>query len=144
MTLAKIIEEQIQAEYKADGKTHKDIAKAHNVSPSYIQALLAGERDWEKLKIGTISKMFPRAQLILNGNITTSQQGTNNVVVNGEISGTVNNGIPAPASEAQIRLAVDAFRHEVVDALIGLDIPPDALAAVLKTIKELAPKGTAQ
>ena len=142
MTLAKIIEEQIQAEYKAEGKTHKDIAKAHNVSPSYIQALLAGERDWDKLKIGTISKMFPRATLNLNGDGSIMQTVANVSAKNGSVNNISLN--PAAPSEAQIRLAVDAFRHEVVDALIGLDIPPDALAAVLKTIKELAPKGTAQ
>ena len=142
MTLAKIIEEQIQAEYKAEGKTHKDIAKAHNVSPSYIQALLAGERDWDKLKIGTISKMFPRATLNLNGDGSIMQTVAHVSAKNGSVNNISLN--PAAPSEAQIRLAVDAFRHEVVDALIGLDIPPDALAAVLKTIKELAPKGTAQ
>ncbi len=142
MTLAKIIEEQIQAEYKAEGKTHKDIAKAHNVSPSYIQALLAGERDWDKLKIGTISKMFPRATLNLNGDGSIMQTVAHVSAKNGSVNNISLN--PATPSEAQIRLAVDAFRHEVVDALIGLDIPPDALAAVLKTIKELAPKGTAQ
>ena len=142
MTLAKIIEEQIQAEYKAEGKTHKDIAKAHNVSPSYIQALLAGERDWDKLKIGTISKMFPRATLNLNGDGSIMQTVANVSAKNGSVNNISLN--PAAPSEAQIRLAVDTFRHEVVDALIGLDIPPDALASVLKTIKELAPKGTAQ
>ena len=142
MTLAKIIEEQIQAEYKAEGKTHKDIAKAHNVSPSYIQALLAGERDWDKLKIGTISKMFPRATLNLNGDGSIMQTVAHVSAKNGSVNNISLN--PAAPSEAQIRLAVDAFRHDVIDALIGLDIPPDALAAVLKTIKELAPKGTAQ
>ena len=78
-------------------------------------------------------KMFPRATLNLNGDGNITQTVSHVNVKNGSVS--LNN---APASEAQIKSAVEAFRHEVVDALIGLDIPPDALAAVLKTIKELA------
>lgn len=142
MTLAEQLKNTLLDELRG-GKTQTQLAKEHNVSQQYISTLLSAEHDCEGVSLGIVSKMFPLSSLNLNGNITTSQHGTNNVVVNGENSGTVNNGSPAP-SEAQIRLAVDAFRHEVVDALIGLDIPPDALAAVLKTIKELAPKGTAQ
>lgn len=125
MTLANIIEEQIQKEYRGEGKTHKDIAKAHNVSPSYIQALLSGERDWDKLKIGTISKMFPRATLNLNGD------GNNTIIASNVKVNTqsINSGA-APGSAEQARA-------RIIAALIPLDIPPESLQAVLRTINEL-------
>ena len=132
MTLAEQLKNTLLDELRG-GKTQTQLAKEHNVSQQYISTLLSAEHDCEGVSLGIVSKMFPFASLNLNGNITT-QQGTNNVVVNGENSGTVNNGTPASNSKS----AVEAFRHEVVDALIGLDIPSDALAAVLKTIKELA------
>ena len=68
--------------------------------------------------------MFPRMVIYLNGDAgTATNSGTANVVVGN--CGTVN-----AASEGSLRL-------RIMEAVIGLDIPPDALQAVLKTIKEV-------
>ena len=134
-----MLDEQIKTileQEEASGMTHRQIGLRHNVAPSQITRYLRGKRPYSGITVETLMKMFPSCSLNLNGDISPTQNGTNNGVVGVNI-GTVNNGSLAPA-QPQIKSAVEAFRHEVIDALIGLDIPPDALQAVLKTIKELA------
>jgi hypothetical protein len=76
------------------------------------------------LTVATLEKMFPRMVVYLNGDgVNATNTGTVNGVV-GLNSGTVN------ASESSLRL-------RIIEAVIGLDIAPDALQAVLKTIKEV-------
>ena len=137
MTIAETVKAVLNDEYHKRGMKQREIAKAHNVSRSYIQSLLTGRCPFEGITLDSLSKMFPRATLNLNGDGSIMQTVAHVSAKNGSVNNISLN--PAAPSEAQIRLAVDAFRHDVIDALIGLDIPPDALASVLKTIKELAP-----
>ena len=131
-----MLDEQIKTileQEEASGMTHRQIGLRHNVAPSQITRYLRGKRPYSGISVETLMKMFPSCSLNLNGDISPTQNGTNNGVVGVNI-GTVN---AAPRiAQAQIKTAVDAFRHAVIDALIGLDIPPDALAVVLRTIKE--------
>ena len=111
-------------------KTQERVAAKCNVNQGRIQKILSQPGYCKGMKIETVEKMFPNSMLNLNGNITTSQTGTNNVVVNGEC-GTVNNGTPHAQPSA------DQIRARIIAALIPLDIPPESLQAVLRTINEL-------
>ncbi|MBQ7731437.1 MAG: helix-turn-helix transcriptional regulator [Lentisphaeria bacterium] len=133
-----MLDEQIKTileQEEASGMTHRQMGLRHSIDPSQITRYLRGKRPYSGITIETLMKMFPLATLNLNGDASLTLNGTNNGVVGGNI-GTVNTA--PPIDQTQIKAAVDAFRHEVIDAVIGLDIPPDALATVLKTIKELA------
>lgn len=131
MTLAEQLKNTLLDELRG-GKTQTQLAKEHNVSQQYISTLLSAEHDCEGVSLGIVSKMFPHSSLNLNGNITTSQTGTNNVVVNGEC-GTVNNGSHSPVQSS----FADSIRARIIAALIPLDISSDALQSVLRTINEL-------
>lgn len=136
MNLAEQIEDALRQQQR-QGKTQTEMSELNGISQSHIQRILSNpETKIKGLKVETLMRMFPRATLNLNGDGSIMQTVANVSAKNGSVNNISLN--PATPSEAQIRLAVDAFRHEVVDALIGLDIPPDALQAVLKTIKELA------
>ena len=130
MNLAEQIEDALRQQQR-QGKTQTEMSEMNGISQSHIQRILSNPGNKIKgLKVETLMRMFPRATLNLNGNITTSQTGTNNVVVNGEC-GTVNNGTPHAQPSA------DQIRARIIAALIPLDIPPESLQAVLRTINEL-------
>ena len=132
MNLSDTIYNEIKRLYDSY-KTQDKVADKCNTNQGKIQKILSKPGYCLGMKVETVEKMFPNATLHLTGDGNITQTVSHVNVKNGSVS--LNN---APASDAQIKSAVDAFRHEVIDALIGLDIPPDALASVLKTIKELA------
>lgn len=115
-----------------DGKRNQEeVANALHVSRSYLNRLLNQKLPVSGLTLNSVQKMFPNATLNLHGDVSLTQTGTNNGVV-GVNNGTVNNaasGTPAKTAEA--------FRHEVIDALIGLDIPAESLQAVLKAVRDI-------
>lgn len=116
-----------------DGERGKQrvVAGKFGISQQYLNRLLNGTRPVSGLTIETVQKMFPRATFNLNGDgVNAANSGTVHGVV-GLNSGTVNTSAPAVASES--------FRLRVLEAVIGLDIPADALQIVLKTIKETKP-----
>jgi len=106
-------------------KSQREVAESLGISQSYLNRLLSNRYPVSGLTVATLEKMFPRMVIYLNGDaVTATNSGTVNGVV-GLNSGTVN-----AASEGSLRL-------RIMEAVIGLDIPPDALQAVLKTIKEV-------
>ena len=106
-------------------KSQREVAESLGISQSYLNRLLSNKYPVSGLTVATLEKMFPRMVIYLNGDaVTATNSGTVNGVV-GLNSGTVN-----AASEGSLRL-------RIMEAVIGLDIPPDALQAVLKTIKEV-------
>lgn len=114
-----------------DGKRNQEeVANALHVSRSYLNRLLNQKLPVSGLTLNSVQKMFPNATLNLHGDVSLTQTGTNNGVV-GVNNGTVNNSGSPPVKTAE------AFRHEVIDALIGLDIPAESLQAVLKAIRDL-------
>jgi len=118
MSIEETIKAALEEEYRS-GKTHQEIADAHNMSRSYIQYLLAGGRAYGKLKVEAVQKMFPHATLNLtgSGNIT---QFASNVRVN---NGSVNVGKSA-----------EAYRNEAVAAVIKLDLSGDDMKKVLNAL----------
>ena len=110
----------------AGHKNQQEVADRLGISRPYLNRLISGTRQISGLTVATLEKMFPRMVIYLNGDAVNSvnNSGTVNGVV-GLNSGTVN-----AASEGSLRL-------RIMEAVIGLDIPPDALQAVLKTIKEV-------
>ena len=134
MNLAEQIEDALRQQQR-QGKTQTEMSELNGISQSHIQRILSNpETKIKGLKVETLMRMFPRATLNLNGDTSLTQNGANNVGVN---NGTLKQTAPS-YSQAQIREAVEAFRHRVSDSLLNIDIPPDALLKVLKTIKELA------
>ena len=106
-------------------KSQREVAESLNISRPYLNRLLRGVVPISGLSVAKLEQMFPRMVIYLNGDaVTATNSGTVNGVV-GLNSGTVN-----AASEGSLRL-------RIIEAVIGLDIPPDALQAVLKTIKEV-------
>jgi len=75
-------------------------------------------------------KMFPRATLNIKGDaVVADNSGTNHGVV-GVNNGTINGASPSSAS-------AEDFRNKALKVLCDLEITPDALVKVLKTIKAL-------
>lgn len=127
MTIAEQIRTALWEEYKS-GKKQQDMAAAHHVTQQYISRLLSGKRSCDGLSLKAVSNMFPRATLNLHGDtVIAENSGVNNGVM-GVNHGTVN----ATGAES-----VEAFRDRALKVLMDLDIPPDALLKVLKTLKDL-------
>ena len=128
-----MLDEQIKSileQEKAAGLSHREIGKRHHVSQTHITHLLNGQRPVSGLTIETVQKMFPLASFNLNGDgVNAANSGTVHGVV-GLNSGTVNTSTPA---------ALESFRLRVLEAVIELEIPADALQVVLKTIKGIKP-----
>ncbi len=118
-----LIREELRRLYGGN-KSQREVAERIGLSQSYLNRLLSGKYPVSGLTVATLEKMFPRMVVYLNGDgVNATNTGTVNGVV-GLNSGTVN------ASESSLRL-------RIIEAVIGLDIAPDALQAVLKTIKEV-------
>lgn len=112
-----------------DGKPNQeDIAKSLGISRPYLNRLLNKKRPIDGITLRALMKLFPRATLHLNGDtVIAENSGVNNGVM-GVNHGTVN----ATGAES-----VEAFRDRALKVLMDLDIPPDALLKVLKTLKDL-------
>ena len=126
MNIAQTVFETLRQEYDS-GMTQEEVAAKHHVRHSQMQPILSGKRSAGGLRIETLDRMFPNATINLNGNgNSTITQGASNVKVNTQ---SINNAT-APGSAEQAR-------SRIIAALIPLDIPPESLQAVLRTINEL-------
>lgn len=115
MTLEQQIENILRTMYNS-GQTQDEMAKTLHISQQYIQRLLSGQRNISGLTVKVLMKMFPQANLNVNGdNVVADNSGT------------------AVSSTA----SVEDFRNRALKTLMDLDISPDALIKVLKTIKDL-------
>ena len=125
--MEKIIFDALHA--MCDGKPNQeDIAKSLGISRPYLNRLLNKKRPIDGITLRALMKLFPRATLHLNGDtVIAENSGVNNGVM-GVNHGTVN----ATGAES-----VEAFRDRALKILMDLDIPPDALLKVLKTLKDL-------
>lgn len=126
MNIAQTVFETLRQEYDS-GMTQEEVAAKHHVRHSQMQPILSGKRSAGGLRIETLDRMFPNATINLNGNgNSTITQVASNVKVNTQ---NINNGSP-PGSAEQART-------RIIAALIPLDIPPESLQTVLRTINEL-------
>ena len=125
MNLAEQIEDALRQQQR-QGKTQTEMSEMNGISQSHIQRILSNPGNKIKgLKVETLMRMFPRATLNLNGD------GSNTIIASNVKVNTqsINNGSP-PGSAEQART-------RIIAALIPLDIPPESLQAVLRTINEL-------
>jgi transcriptional regulator with XRE-family HTH domain len=68
--------------------TQEEIARKHNVQQSHIQKILSGSRSASGFTVQTIDKMFPRAEIFLDGitqNITNSGNANFAQTISGNI-----------------------------------------------------------
>lgn len=129
MSLAETVYQTLRQEWDS-GLTQEEVAEKHNIKHGQVQPILSGKRSAGGLHLDTFDRMFPNATFNLNGDgVNAANSGTVHGVV-GLNSGTVNTSAPA---------ASESFRLRVLEAVIDLDIPSDALQIVLKTIKEIKP-----
>lgn len=126
MSLSEKVYETLKAEQKA-GMKQTEIAAKHNVEQSHIQPILSGQRKAGKMRLETFDKMFPNASIRLYGDNNIMQTASNVRVKNGSVNSISVN--PAVSTEQ--------IRARIIAALIPLEIQPDALQTVLRTINEL-------
>ena len=126
MNIAQTVFETLRQEYDS-GMTQEEVAAKHHVRHSQMQPILSGKRSAGGLRIETLDRMFPNATINLNGNgNSTITQVASNVKVNTQ---SINSGAAHGSAEQA--------RTRIIAALIPLDIPPESLQTVLRTINEL-------
>ena len=86
MISQKIID-YLRTEYDS-GMTQEEMAKRHNVRQSQIQRILSGQGDVYGFSMQTIDKMFPKAEIFLDGN-TQTINANGNANVAQTISGNI-------------------------------------------------------
>lgn len=129
MNLAEQIESFLRSEYDS-GKTQKEMAMRTGITQPHIQRILSDPKKVLGISVRTLMKMFPNATLHIKGNnVVADNSGTNHGVV-GVNNGTINGATQSSASS-------EDFRNKALKSLMDLEIPPDALVKVLKTIKDL-------
>jgi transcriptional regulator with XRE-family HTH domain len=77
----------LKSEYES-GMTQEEMAKKHGVSQGQIQRVLSGERTTAGFTLQTLDKMFPRAEIFLDGitqNITNSGNANFAQTISGNI-----------------------------------------------------------
>ena len=127
MNAANQIKDYLLNEYNG-GMKQTEMAKRHNVSQQYICRLLSGKRSCEDITIKTLMKMFPAFTLNLNGDGNITQTASHVSVKNGSVNSISVHSPPA---------SFEQIRARIIAALIPLEIPPEALQCVLRTINEL-------
>ena len=71
MKIYKEIQNRLIEEWRS-GATQQEIADRANLTNAYINNLLSGKRKVETMKLETLFKLFPKAEINLNGaNIAT-------------------------------------------------------------------------
>lgn len=107
--------EKVLSDERDSGMTQEEIAAKHNVRQSQIQRLLTRQRTVAYLSLRTFVKMFPKATVCVTGDAP-----------------------PAVANRvATAMAAAEDFRLKAMDAIIDLDLPPDAMQVVLRTLKNI-------
>jgi CRISPR/Cas system CSM-associated protein Csm2 small subunit len=85
--ISKKIIDYLRDEYDS-GMTQDEIAKKHNVRQGQIQRILSGQGDAYGFSMQTIDKMFPKAEIYLDGN-TQTINASGNANVAQTISGNI-------------------------------------------------------
>ena len=124
--LESTILESLRRQCDGRGKTGQ-VAKKIGLSRPYLNKLVNGKCPVSGLTIETVQRMFLHATFNLNGDAVSIHADQNS----GSVVGVNRGHVSTAASES--------FRLRILEAVIGLDIPADALQIVLKTIKEIKP-----
>lgn len=128
MNIIQQVEALLREEYHS-GRTQSEIAENHHVNQQQIHYLLSGKRSVAGLSLETFCKMFPRATVNLTGDVNTA---------------TADRGSTAIANAGQgnnfftdRNAAVADYRLKAMDAVLALELPPDATNAVLRALKDI-------
>lgn len=125
MKISEQIESYLRKEYES-GKTQEEMAAKIGITQPHIQRILSDPKKIYGITVKTLMKMFPEATLNFKGeNVIAGNSGVNNGVLG------VNNGTVNAAG------AAESFRDRAIKELMDLDVPPECLLKVLKTIKNL-------
>lgn len=122
MGIAKQTVEYIRSTYNDNRVTQEQLADLWGVSQNYICKILSGKADPDKISIGILQRIFPRATLNIDGSPTVS--GVGNVV------GSNNSDIAINAAECMGHM--NAIRDAVVESET---LSAEAKVEVLKIIK---------
>ena len=132
MTLTQILDAKLQEQRKA-GKTNKEMAELAGCSQQHMNDLLNHKKNVkiETLKFGTILRLFPQIQQVLE-DYFTQHQGGSSVSVNGNGSAAAVNG---NATAAPVTLT-DVHLEDKRDTILDDDGICDACKVrVLKILK---------
>ena len=122
MSLANTVQHWLEND-KANGKTHKEMAKRYCVATSYITNLLNGKRSWNGISLGYFDKMFPNARIDLDGS------GASSPYQSGSPGAILLNGNHNIAGDGE------ALRAKIILSILDLDLPPEVQSQILKVIK---------
>lgn len=122
MGIAKQTVEYIRSTYNDKRVTQEQLADLWGVSQNYICKILSGKADPDKISIGILQRIFPKATLNIDGSPTVS--GVGNVV------GSHNSDIAINASSCADKM--NAIRDAVVESET---LSAEAKVEVLKIIK---------
>lgn len=117
----------LKEEY-AKGATQEELARRAGISQTHINRLLNGRSSFATLKLETLLKLLPSAQLAvgspLHGVGIQSVSGTGNIVAGRDAHAT-----PLCAEE------IESFRSALIMELIELDIEITAKDQVLRLVR---------
>lgn len=89
MDIYEQITNALKAEWKS-GRTQQEIADRAGLTNQHVNNLLSGKRRAESMKLETLLKLFPHAQIDLQG---AQLAGDHAVQIQGGNSGTVNSAV---------------------------------------------------
>jgi|GEM_PF-6046268 len=108
------------------GMTQEEMARLTGISRPYIANILNGKQQVKNASVDLLLKVFPRATVSLTGDVRQTNAGQSGGINAQAVNG---NNFFAPD--------VEGFRNRAIAAMIDLDLPPEALQTVLRTLKKL-------
>lgn len=104
--------------------TYQAIASETGVAYTYIRSLMLGAKPASHMSLDVFFRLFPRAEVRLDGGAPSAPPAPS-------ITQTA-----SPRAQAAINLGGDlaAYRGRLALALASLDLSPESLAAVMRTV----------
>lgn len=130
--LESTILESLRRQCDGRGKTGQ-VAKQIGLSRPYLNKLVNGKCPVSGLTIETVQRMFPHATFNLNGDAVSIHADQNS----GSVVGVNRGHVSTAAQSAEDAPDLEHVKARIISALIRLEIPPDALQAVLRTVNDL-------
>ena len=125
----KEISERLKELWKG-GLTQDELSRKTGISRSYLGHILSGKQPVKNPTIDLLLKVFPRATVNLTGDVRQINTGQSGGVNAQNING--HNFFAADRTAA-----VSDYRLKAMDAVLALDLPPDAMQAILRALKEI-------
>lgn len=125
MALVAQVKEVFFRERQENEATLQQISEKYHIPQSHVANLLNGKRSFGGITLDTFDRMFPLANVYLDGVVGCHQSIGNNSNGNIQQAGVGHN---ASADTATLRMAL-------VDAICDLDLSPEDQARVIQTIR---------